>query len=141
MTQLAAPATCFSDDLATARAAPFGPTTHHLPATPGTCFWGYLDQAQEPVLQVRSGEVVEVEALTHHAGDAPDLLMDEGVRAVWRAIPERERGPGVHILTGPIEVQGAEPRARRILARARSSLGPPWRMSSLIAMRRSSSSS
>ena len=41
-------------------------------------------------------------------GDAPDLMMDEGVEAVYRAIPVERRGPGVHIMTGPIHVEGAE---------------------------------
>lgn len=81
--------------------------SHHLPAVPGTCFWGWFDRSQPGVLRVAPGAVVEVEALTHHAGDAPDLMMDDGVRAVWAAIPEAERGPGVHIMTGPIHVEGA----------------------------------
>ena len=34
--------------------------------------------------------------------------MDEGVEAVYRAIPIERRGPGVHIMTGPIHVEGAE---------------------------------
>ncbi len=35
--------------------------------------------------------------------------MDDGIRAIWAAIPEGERGPGVHVMTGPIAVEGAEP--------------------------------
>jgi acetamidase/formamidase len=90
-------------------AATTAPTRHHLPATPATCYWGYIDREQPPVLEVDDGDVIEVEAITHHAGDAPDLLMDDGVRAIWSAIAEADRGPGVHILTGPIHVRGAEP--------------------------------
>ncbi len=85
------------------------PTRHHLPATPATCYWGYIDRDQPPVLEVDDGDIIEVEAVTHHAGDAPDLLMDDGVRALWSGLPEATRGPGVHILTGPIHVRGAEP--------------------------------
>lgn len=84
-------------------------TTHRLPATPDTCYWGYIDRDQPPCLTVQSGDIIEIEAVTHHAGDAPDLLMDEGVRAIWSAIAPEQRGPGVHILTGPIAVEGAEP--------------------------------
>lgn len=84
-------------------------TAHRLTATPETCFWGYLDRGQPPAITVDSGDVIEVEAVTHHAGDAPDLMMDDGIRALWAAVPERERGPGVHILTGPIHVRGARP--------------------------------
>ena len=82
---------------------------HVLAATPDSCYWGYIDRDQPPVLEVDPGAVIEVEAVTHHSGDAPDLLMDDGIRAIWDAIPEPDRGPGVHILTGPIGVRGAEP--------------------------------
>src|SRR6056297_963660 len=82
---------------------------NRLIATPDTCFWGHLDPAIGPTLQVESGTELTVEAVTHHAGDAPDLMMDEGVTAIWNGIPEAEREPGVHIMTGPIEVIGAQP--------------------------------
>ena len=62
------------------------------------------------MLTVDDGTELTVEAVTHHAGDAPDLLMDDGVRAIWEAIPEADRAPGVHIMTGPIEVTGAVAR-------------------------------
>lgn len=61
------------------------------------------------MLAVEPGTVLEIEAITHHAGDAPDLLMDDGIDAIWAAIPESDRGPGVHIMTGPIDVRGAKP--------------------------------
>lgn len=82
---------------------------HELRATPDTCFWGFFDAALPPVLRVRSGDLVRIEALTHQAGDAPDLMMDPGVDAVYRAIPIESRGPGVHVMTGPIHVEGAAP--------------------------------
>ncbi|HEV8297010.1 MAG TPA: acetamidase/formamidase family protein [Acidimicrobiales bacterium] len=82
-------------------------TIHTLRAAPETCYWGYIDRDQPPVLEVRAGDLIDVEAVTHHAGDAPDLLMDDGVRAIWAGIAEADRGPGVHILTGPIAVAGA----------------------------------
>jgi acetamidase/formamidase len=86
-----------------------GSRHHTLRATPETTFWGYIDQSQPPVLTVDPGDTVHVEAVTHHSGDAPDLMMDEGVRAIWDASAPETRGPGVHILTGPIHVRGAEP--------------------------------
>jgi acetamidase/formamidase len=89
--------------------SPRPPVCHELRATPDTCFWGFFDSARPPVLEVRSGDLVRVETLTHQAGDAPDLLMDGGVEAVYRGIPMAERGPGVHIMTGPIRVAEAEP--------------------------------
>lgn len=61
------------------------------------------------MLTVDPGTELWIEAVTHHAGDAPDLLMDDGVGALWEAIPTAARGPGVHIMTGPIHVRGARP--------------------------------
>ena len=78
-------------------------------ASPESCFWGFLDPELPPVLKVADGSELLIEAVTHHAGDAPDLLMDDGIRALWAAIPESDRGPGVHIMTGPIWVDGATP--------------------------------
>ena len=79
-------------------------TEHRLAATPQTCFWGYLDRDQPPVIEVDPGDVIEIEAVTHHAGDAPDLLMDDGIRAIWDGIPESSRAPGVAMTSAPIEI-------------------------------------
>ena len=54
---------------------------HVLRATPNTVHWGYFDAALAPVLKVKSGDIVQAEAVTHHAGDAPDLLMDQRIEA------------------------------------------------------------
>jgi acetamidase/formamidase len=83
--------------------------THVVRATPETVQWGAFDASVEPVRRIASGDIVLIEALAHHAGDAPDLMMDDGVRAVYDGIPPDERGPGVHIVTGPIHVEGAQP--------------------------------
>ena len=83
------------------------PQLHHLPATPETVHWGYFDGTLTPKLTICSGDIVEVETLTHRAGDAPDLLMDDGVRRVYQEVGDR--GPGPHIMTGPIAVEGAAP--------------------------------
>ena len=42
---------------------------HALPAV----LWGYFDASLAPALKVKSGDLVQVEAITHHAGDAPEL--------------------------------------------------------------------
>jgi acetamidase/formamidase len=80
---------------------------HFLPATPSTVHWGYFDPRLAPVVTVASGDLVQIETLTHHAGDAPDLLMDDGVAEVFERVTDR--GPGPHLLTGPIAVEGARP--------------------------------
>jgi acetamidase/formamidase len=80
---------------------------HDLPATPGTVHWGYFDPSLAPALTVRSGDLVRIETLSQQAGDAPDLLMDAGIERVFEEV--QDRGPGPHILTGPIAVEGARP--------------------------------
>jgi acetamidase/formamidase len=80
---------------------------HELPATPDTVHWGYFDCSLDPALTVRSGDLVRIETLTHQAGDAPDLLMDEAIERVFDQV--EDRGPGPHVLTGPIAVEGARP--------------------------------
>ncbi len=82
---------------------------HHLPATPKTVHWGYFDAALAPAIRVNSGDLIQAEAITHHAGDAPELMMDAGVEKIFRDIPPEDRNPGVHIMTGPIFVEGAKP--------------------------------
>jgi acetamidase/formamidase len=80
---------------------------HELRATPDSVHWGYFDCSLEPALTVRSGDLVRIEAVTHQAGDAPDLLMDEGIERIFDQV--QDRGPGPHLLTGPIAVEGAQP--------------------------------
>lgn len=85
------------------------PTLHNLRATSKTVHWGYFSATQAPALRVKSGDIIRAEAITHHAGDAPELMIDEGIDEIFRNIPEDDRNPGVHIMTGPIYVEGAKP--------------------------------
>jgi acetamidase/formamidase len=80
-----------------------------LPARKETVHWGYFSASLPPALKVKSGDLVQVEAVTHHAGDAPELLMDSEIRQLYQDVPESDRNPGVHIMTGPIFVEGARP--------------------------------
>lgn len=104
---------------------------HFLPATADTVHWGYFSQSLEPKLTVDSGDIITVETLTHHANDDADLMVngDLGAESVfaWTAeekgVDRRGAGPmdasvfgrgagegfGVHILTGPIYINSAEP--------------------------------
>ncbi|MCK0198527.1 acetamidase/formamidase family protein [Ancylobacter sp. 6x-1] len=105
-------------------------TTHHLPATPDTVHWGYFSRTLSPVLTIASGESVSIESITHHANDdyermiAGDAAAEEIFRWTRDAKTMRRRGAGstegpfthgngeglgVHLLTGPIAVEGAEP--------------------------------
>jgi acetamidase/formamidase len=82
---------------------------HNLIATPKTVHWGYFDANLTPALKVKSGDFVQMETVSQNAGDAPDLLMDEGIRRIYEEIPEDDRSPGVHIMTGPIWIEDAKP--------------------------------
>lgn len=80
---------------------------HHLPATPKTVHWGYFDCALSPRLTVQSGDLVRVETVTSHGAEAPELMLDDVIQAIYEQVVER--GPGPHILTGPIAIEDAEP--------------------------------
>lgn len=89
------------------------PRVYELPATPSTVAWGYYWAEAEPVLRIESGDVVEVETLLtssptrlEQAGIAPQEV-EQSLRDVYDEVTDR--GPGGHILTGPIYVEGAEP--------------------------------
>jgi len=83
---------------------------HELPARVGTVHWGYYDAALDPVLTITSGDTVTV----HTLSGTPDDLPVEG--AGFSLLPEHrqvlegtKRGPGPHLLTGPVAVDGAAP--------------------------------
>jgi hypothetical protein len=87
--------------------------THRLVAGPETVAWGHYDPAKPGVIRIRSGDFVEV---TTMLTSNPDRLESMGlppgeVQPNLRAIVDEvvDRGPGGHILTGPIHVEGAEP--------------------------------
>lgn len=88
-----------------------GPTVHELRATPETVAWGYYDPRAEPVLTVDSGDIVEGETVLAAASLLETLdVPDRWLRAEMYAMDAVEdRGPGPHLLVGPIHVTGAEP--------------------------------
>ena len=94
-------------------ATPAKTHVYQLDATPTTVAWGYYDAAAKPALRIKSGESVRVHTLIT---SSPTRLEAAGVAAKdvekdLRDIYEqvKEHGPGGHILTGPIYVEGAEP--------------------------------
>src|ERR1700676_705221 len=98
---------CHNDPAAREKIVPSA--LHKLPATPKTIHWGYFNAAQAPVLTVKSGDLIQAEAVTHHAGDDPDLMFDPAIETLFREIPPSDRYPGPHIMTGPIFVEGVRP--------------------------------
>jgi acetamidase/formamidase len=93
------------------------PKTHRLEATPETVAYGYYWSEAKPVLRIASGDIVDVDTLLTNtpqglarAGLADDRIQ-ASLKAIVAAFPQGNpgRGPGGHILTGPIFVEGAEP--------------------------------
>jgi acetamidase/formamidase len=89
------------------------PRTHRLEASPSTVAYGHYWSEAKPVLTIASGDIIDVDTLLT---STPDRLEKAGVpaadvQASLRAIVEnvKDRGPGGHILTGPVFVTGAEP--------------------------------
>jgi acetamidase/formamidase len=89
------------------------PRTHRLEATPATVAYGYYWSEAKPILRVASGDIIDVDTLIT---STPDRLEKSGVAAAeiqpsLRAIVAqvKDRGPGGHILTGPVYVEGATP--------------------------------
>lgn len=103
---------------------------HILPVSPANIQWGYFSRTSRPALVVKSGDRATIETLTHHANDDHERMIsgDPGAESVFhwtrehKAVRRRgagavdgpfERGAGegqgVHLLTGPVAIEGAEP--------------------------------
>jgi acetamidase/formamidase len=91
------------------------PKTHRLEATPATVAFGYYWAEARPVLRITSGDIIDVDTLLtntptglQNAGVAPERIQSS-LKAVVAEVTGDRRGPGGHILTGPVYVEGAEP--------------------------------
>lgn len=76
-----------------------------LPGTPATSQWGVFDNAQPPVLSIKSGDTVIIETI---AAAANQVVPGTTIQQIIKLNTAVE-GRGPHTLTGPIYVQGAEP--------------------------------
>jgi acetamidase/formamidase len=91
------------------------PQTYRLEATPKTIAYGYYWADAAPVLRIDSGDCIDVDTLLTNtpAGLAragvPDERIQPSLKAIVAEVTGERRGPGGHILTGPIYVEGAEP--------------------------------
>ena len=92
-----------------------------LSSTPDTVLWGYLATNLPPALTIKSGQIVRIDALSHQGlttsqdpvkffgnyGIPPDQVLPDAV-TVYSQV-KRPKGASVHVLTGPIYIEGAEP--------------------------------
>lgn len=94
--------------------APAPGRSHTLMPTPKTVAWGWYDAAGEPVLRVNSGDEITVRALStcnprSLVGAGLDSTRVEPLaKTIYAARADMKTGPGGHILTGPIFVEGAD---------------------------------
>ena len=97
-----------------ALAAP-APTVHRLLATPATVAYGYYWADAKPVLRIASGDIIDVDTLLTNspaglarAGVADDKIQSS-LKSIVAEVTGDRKGPGGHILTGPVYVDGAQP--------------------------------
>ncbi|MNR78020.1 Acetamidase [compost metagenome] len=108
-----------------------GAQHHYIPVSDKTVHWGYFSKSIKPVVTINSGDSVTIETLTQHAYDDYERMIkgDPGAESVFhwdangKSVDRRGSGPldssiygrgagegfGVHICTGPVYVQDAEP--------------------------------
>ena len=91
------------------------PAVHRLEATPETVAYGYYWSDAKPALRIASGDIIDVDTLLT---STPNALQQSGIpadriqaslKAIVSEVTGDRRGPGGHILTGPVYVEGAQP--------------------------------
>lgn len=89
--------------------------TYTLLATPKTVVWGHYDATTPPVLRIHSGDTVVFHTVLTNSptgleqAGVPRKDVEQDLRAIYAGVAPGDRGPGGHILTGPVYIEGAEP--------------------------------
>jgi len=92
-----------------------------LRSRPETIVWGYLAADVPPALTIRSGQTVRIDTVSHQgvinmtdpvsffarAGIPREQVLQDAID-IYAKSPHPD-GSGVHVLTGPIYVEGAQP--------------------------------
>ncbi len=79
-----------------------------LPASPSTVVWGYYSAEAKPVLTVHSGDTVRMHTVSKcsldrmQEGGMPPSAIPQYDRDIHEQV--RDKGPGGHILTGPVRI-------------------------------------
>jgi len=91
------------------------PRTHRLEATPATVAYGYYWSEASPVLRIASGDIIDVDTMLTNTpaglgrAGVPDGKIQASLKSIESEVTGDRRGPGGHILTGPVYVEDAEP--------------------------------
>jgi len=85
---------------------------HVVRVTPSTVEWGHFAADAKAVLTVKPDEIVTIDTIV----GVPEMLeqlgaaIDEPIREMEEMYAKvKDRGPGPHILTGPVAIEGATP--------------------------------
>jgi acetamidase/formamidase len=101
--------------LLAAHAQPSTPKTHRLEATPSTVAYGYYWSEAKPALHIDSGDIIDVDTMLTNTpaglakGGVPESKIQPSLKTIVDEVTGDRKGPGGHILTGPVYVEGAEP--------------------------------
>src|SRR5262249_7745512 len=105
---------------AAAQPAPTKPDVT-LGSRPETVIWGYFSARVAPALRIKSGTTARIDTMSHQglltrddpvtffgaAGIKPDEVLQDA-KDIYAKVPH-PKGLGVHVLTGPIWIEGAAP--------------------------------
>src|SRR3977135_2817194 len=92
-----------------------------LGSTPNTVVWGYLSARVPPALRIKAGTTGRIDTMSHQglvtkddpvtffgvAGIKPEEVLQDA-KDIYAKVPHG-KGLGVHVLTGPIYIEGAAP--------------------------------
>ncbi len=90
--------------------------SYSVPATARTVEWGHYAANVKPAITVHSGDSVTLQTLS--TCGPTDRLIARGLKPeeippynddVYKNYPDADKGPGGHILTGPVAIEEAEP--------------------------------
>ncbi len=115
VTSLAAAVGCASSSRPAGGVSGPAPVATLLPS-PTTVVYGGYDPLAAPVLRVASGDAIDIGTVSTCGTRLLQPGLDSGsiepaIRAIQAAVRDStlRRGPGGHVLTGPVYVDGAEP--------------------------------
>ena len=118
------------------------PAQKTLLATPQTVVWGNYNARATPALTVASGDIVTIQTLSTcgprvglEANGVPPAEIPAYVDAIYKDFPAAEKGPGGHILTGPVAIANSEPGDVLEVRIQKINLDVPWACNSFGAGR------
>jgi acetamidase/formamidase len=104
----------YTAGLLTASASSLPAAEHTLMPTPQTVHIGHFLATLKPVLTIDSGDIVTIEStasivpsVVDASGVVPPSAVPQYQRDIYGSV--QDRGPGPHVLTGPIAIRGAMP--------------------------------